>query len=169
MAGFLGARVFTTFYPHTVVETGGIHFHHFWYGLAMMAAAGWLGIVSLNPTYQRIYALIFGIGGGLIGDEVGLLLTLGNYYSELTYVFGIATIVGTSILLLLFAYGGRLKEDVLELGRGERLFHIGVAIAGLSVLAFAFEAWLLGVCVFAAGVLLAIVGFRLHKRFSLHR
>jgi hypothetical protein len=67
---------------------------------------------------------------------------------------------------LLFAYGGRLKEDVIELGSGERIFHIGVVIAGLSVLAFAFEAWLLGALIFAAGAVLALVGFRLHRRRS---
>ena len=33
IASFLIAGVFATLNPTTVVITGGIHFHHFWYGL----------------------------------------------------------------------------------------------------------------------------------------
>src|ERR1700691_4237778 len=83
MLSFFVARIFTTLHPDTVVVTGGVHFHHFWYGLTMVIVAGWLGIVSNHPVLDRVYATVFGLGGGLIGDEVGLLLTFGNYHSEL--------------------------------------------------------------------------------------
>jgi hypothetical protein len=33
---FLSARAFATLNPRTVAVTGGIHFHHFWYGLIMV-------------------------------------------------------------------------------------------------------------------------------------
>ena len=71
---FFTARIFTTINPDTVVVSGGIHFHHFWYGLAMVATAGWLGISSNHLSLRRVYAVVFGFGGGLIGDEIGLLL-----------------------------------------------------------------------------------------------
>src|SRR5271169_6019252 len=100
VVSFFGARIFTTINPDTVVVSGGVHFHHFWYGLAMVVAAGWLGIVSFHPTLNRVYATVFGLGGGLIGDEVGLLLTFGNYHSELTYVFFVAFICVVSLLLI---------------------------------------------------------------------
>jgi hypothetical protein len=79
IVAFFTARIFTTINPDTVVVSGGIHFHHFWYGLAMVATAGWLGISSNHPSLRRVYAVVFGFGGGLIGDEIGLLLTFGNY------------------------------------------------------------------------------------------
>ncbi len=169
MAGFFGARTFTTIYPHTVVVTGGIHFHHFWYGLGMVSVAGWLGIISNHPTHRRIYALVFGLGGGLIGDEIGLLLTFGNYYSQLTYIFGIGIIAGGSTLLLLLRYWNQLERDVTALGSGERLLHIGVVIAGLSVLAFSFEALLLGVGTLAAGITMASIGVWLHRKRKVPR
>ncbi len=169
MAGFFGARIFTTIYPQVVVVTGSIHFHHFWYGLGMISAAGLFGIISNHPTHRRVYALVFGLGAGLIGDEVGLLLTFGNYYSQLTYIFGIGIIAGGSTLLLLLRYWNQLERDVTVLGSGERLLHIGVVIAGLSVLAFSFEALLLGVGTLAAGVTIASVGVWLHRKRKVHR
>jgi hypothetical protein len=164
MAGFFGARIFTTLSPHTVVVTDGIHFHHFWYGLAMLAIAGGVGIGSLLPTHRRVCALVFGLGGGLIGDEVGLLLTFGNYYSQLTYVFVIGVIGGAAICLLLFTYRSKLRADVLELGSGERLVHLGVVIAGLSVLAFAFGSLFVGAVILVIGFVVAFVGWEVHQR-----
>ena len=53
----------------------------------MIVAAGGLGIVHNDPRYRRLYAVVFGLGGGLVGDEIGLLLTFGNYDSVLTLYF----------------------------------------------------------------------------------
>jgi len=39
IASFTVARLFTTFYPSTVLVTNGIHIHHFWHGLALLVSA----------------------------------------------------------------------------------------------------------------------------------
>src|SRR5208337_5407712 len=160
MVSFLVARVFTTIKPSTWVLVGGIHIHHFWYGLGLIAIAGWLGIISTQPTHRRIYALVFGLGSGLIGDEVGLLLTFGDYHSELTYVFGVGFIVVALLLLLLTSYRDRLKDDVTGLGTNERVVHIGVIVAGLSVAAFSVSAFLAGSVILVIGVAVAATGAR---------
>src|SRR5467141_3111128 len=86
LVSFFGSRLFATVCPTCVVVGSGIHFHHFWYGIGMVALTGWLAIVGKRTDrLDRAYALVYGLGLGLIGDEVGLLLTFGNYYSELTY------------------------------------------------------------------------------------
>src|SRR5271157_6543564 len=87
VTSFLVARVFATLNPSTVVVSGGIHLHHFWYGLVMIVVAGWLGIVYNRPQFVQVYAIVFGLGAGLVGDEVGLLLTFGDYNSSLTFFF----------------------------------------------------------------------------------
>src|SRR5439155_767348 len=71
LGGFFGARLFHLAFPSLVVITQGIHFHHFWYGLAMMGVAGWLGIVDNDEKFARVYAVVFGVGAGFVGDEVG--------------------------------------------------------------------------------------------------
>ncbi len=164
LASFFVARVFTTLYPTTWVVVGGLHFHHFWYGLAMVGIAGWLGIISTLPTHRRVYALVFGLGGGLIGDEMGLLLTFGNYQSGLTYVFGLGFIGFAALSLLFISYRDKLKYDVLGIRPGERLAHVGIVIAGLSVLAFSVDAALLGSVILVMGALMVVLGTWLNSR-----
>lgn len=163
LLAFFAARLFTTFWPDTVVVSGGIHFHHFWYGLGMIVAAGWLGIASNSPELDRVYALLFGLGSGLIADEIGLLLTLGDYGSELTYVFFIGALCFISLAMLTFRYREQLERD-LVLGWGERTTHVGLYILGLSALGFAFGFTAFGVVVAGAGVAFVIGGYLLRRR-----
>lgn len=164
VASFLAARVFTTFFPTTVVVTGGIHFHHFWYGLAMIVASGWLSIVSNHPQFDRVYAIVFGLGAGLVGDEVGLLLTLGNYQSGLTYEFFVAVLGTSGIAYLVARHRAELRRDLLSLGRGERLAHLGVFVAGISFVALAFDDLIVGFAVLSAGLALGVAGLVVHRR-----
>src|SRR5713101_2667117 len=101
VAGFFGARMFATLNPSVVVERSGIHFHHFWYGVIMVEAAGWLGITMNDERLDRYFAVIFGLGTGFIGDEVGLLLTFGDYSFRLAFTFFVAA-VAFIILATLF-------------------------------------------------------------------
>jgi hypothetical protein len=161
---FFAARIFTTINPDTVVVSGGVHFHHFWYGLAMMVAAGWLGIASNHPAWRRVYAVVFGFGGGLIGDEVGLLLTFGNYHSQLTYVFFIGLVCFMTIATLLSRFRANLKQDLLEMGKEEATVHVGLVITCASALPFAFDFPVAGTACALGGVALAAVGAILRSR-----
>lgn len=162
-ASFFAARVFTTINPDAVVVSSGIHFHHFWYGLVMICVAGWLGIASTRPEYDRAYALIFGLGLGLVGDETGLLLTLGDYHSELTYIVALGGIAFAGMTYLAFHYSEHIKNEVLLLGRGERLVHLGVATMAISSLALAFDYPFIGTAVLAAGLALTCFGIWFHR------
>ncbi len=160
---FFAARVFTTIYPDVVVVSSGVHFHHFWYGLAMVVAAGWLAIASNRPEYDRAYAVIFGLGLGLIGDETGLLLTFGDYHSELTYVIFVAGVTLVVMGLLAARYWPLVKEEVVRLGSGERAVHIGIAVCAVSFLAFAFDQLLAGALLLALGLAVGVVGAWVHR------
>ena len=146
------------------METGGIHFHHFWYGLIMVLAAGWLGIASKPSIYRRIYAIIFGLGAGLIGDEVGLLLTFGNYFAEPTYVVFIAGVSVAALAVLIFGFKQQVSYDVLTLKRAEQLLYVGVVVSGLSALAFSVGQLGVGAAILAIGIAIAGVGVWLHRR-----
>ena len=163
VASFFIARIFTTVNPDVVVVSSGIHFHHFWYGLIMICVAGWLGIASTKPEYDRIYALVFGLGLGLIGDETGLLLTLGDYHSELTYVVILGGIAFAGMAYLAFRYSGHIKNEVLLLDRGERIVHLGIGAIAVSSLAFAFDHLFIGAVVLATGLTLSCAGTWLHR------
>lgn len=156
VASFFGSRLFATLFPTTVVTQGGIHFHHFWYGLALMSVAGWMGIAWRNERLYRIYALIYGLGAGFVGDEIGLLLTLGNYQSELTYQFFIAAISFIIIATLFLRYRSQLQTELLKLSLPERVFMVGAYLTGFSIF-FLF----LSSGVSLIGIPLALVGLGL--------
>jgi len=131
----------------------------------MIATAGWLGIAwRRGARLDQIYAIVYGVGAGLIGDETGLLLTGGNYLSPLTFNFFIGAVSFAILLILLSRYGDRLKSDISTLGRGEVLAYSGIFIAGISTVLFATTFNLLGVVVAVLGLALIIMGVARHRR-----
>jgi len=165
LGGFFGARLFHLAFPGLMIITSqGIHFHHFWYGLTMMGVAGWLGIVDNDEKFSRVYAVVFGVGAGFVGDEVGLLLTGDDYYSELTFEFLIAALAFIILVGLMIRYRRQILEEVFQLSRGERLTHVGVFLIGFSAIMFAFDTLELGVPLILVGVALFVWGHRREHR-----
>ena len=161
MLSFFGSRAFATACPTCVVVGSGIHFHHFWYGIEMIAIVGWLAIAGWRTErLDRAYALVYGLGLGLIGDEVGLLLTFGNYYSELTYEIFVGALGLIILGIVVVRFGERLKRDLVGLGPWETVFLAGIFLAGFSTLFFAFDQVLVGTPLALAGILATIFGFR---------
>jgi hypothetical protein len=163
MAGFFGARLVATLTGVTIVR-GGIHFHHFWYGLAMVVVTGWLGIAITTDRLGRLLAAIFGLGVGLIGDEVGLLLTFGDYQSELTSWFFAGAVSSIVLLTLVLRFRDQLEKDVFGVGGKEHLTHLGVFLAVFSSVFFAFNSLVLGSALLGFGLLLFLTGAILERR-----
>lgn len=165
-AGFFGARAFHMAFPDLVVIAEGVHFHHFWYGLIMMGVAGWLGIAENDSRYNRIYAVVFGLGAGFVGDEVGLLLTFGDYYSTLTFDFFIAAVAAIVLVALLLRYWKEIESDILRASARERLTQVGIFLIGFSTFFFAFAIPAAGATCLILGVLLLLAGFTMHRRIT---
>ncbi len=169
LVSFFGSRAFATLFPTTVVVQSGIHLHHFWYGLALMSAAGWMGIAWRNERLYRFYALIYGLGAGFVGDEIGLLLTLGNYQSELTYQFFIAAMAFVIIATLLLRYRAQLEAELLKLSVRERVFMIGAYLVGFSVFFIFLSSGvnLIGIPIALAGLSLIVYTYARRRRARL--
>jgi hypothetical protein len=163
-AGFFGARIFHLAFPSAMIITQGVHFHHFWYGLAMMGVAGWLGISENDERFNRIYAVVFGLGAGFVGDEVGLLLTFGDYYSTLTSDFFVAAVAVILLITLLTRYWKEIERDVLRANTRDRLVHVGIFLVGFSSIFFAFTMPSIGVPILILGVLLPLAAHLLRRR-----
>ncbi len=164
VASFLGARLFATLNPTVVVVRGGIHFHHFWYGLAMVVSTGWLGISLSDQRWHHDLAIIFGLGAGLIGDEVGLLLTFGDYTSNLTEIFFVAAIAFIILVTLLSRGREHIEKEVVNISRRERLTQIGVFIGAFSVIFFAVDEWEIGLAALGLGILVFVWGYERERR-----
>jgi hypothetical protein len=166
ISAFAIARAFSSFYPQTILEISGFHIHHFWYGLIMIVIGGWLGISVENERINRVAAILYGAGGGIIGDEVGLLLTFGNYWTEVTYTFVIIFIAFASALILLFKYSKTITTEFTQFLRSNVSLYLGVFLAAVSVAFISQTNNLTVIAVFSAlailGVLIILTSF-IHK------
>ena len=153
---FFGSRLFATLNPNIVIQQQGIHFHHFWYGIALMGIAGWLAITWKSERLDRAYAVMYGLGAGFIGDEVGLLLTLNNYQSELTYDFFIGAISASTLILLVIRYRSLLRKEVSYLMTREGLALLGVFVTGFSFILFAFGSLSFGTPLALVGIIVIL-------------
>jgi len=79
----------------------GYHIHHFYFGIILIAIAGWLSLVKYSKIKIERVAVLYGIGLGLLMDEIGLLLTWGDYYSGLSYLLSLF-LLGLFLSILFF-------------------------------------------------------------------
>ena len=133
IASFVVTRTFTTLNPDIVLVSSGIHIHHFWFGLVLQAIGGWLGISYNDERINRLAAILFGAGGGLIGDEVGLLLTFGNYWSEITYTLIIMFLAIASTSILIIRYSKTITTELTHFLRSNASLYFGVFLAVVSI------------------------------------
>ena len=79
----------SNFYIGKNIIIFGYHIHHFYFGIFLICIAGWLAIMGNTYLSKNKLAVIYGTGLGLFMDEIGLLLTEGNYFSSLSYLLGV--------------------------------------------------------------------------------
>ncbi|MCF7886551.1 MAG: hypothetical protein K9M80_08650 [Candidatus Marinimicrobia bacterium] len=92
----------------------GHHIHHFYIGILLISIAGWFAIVESKQLSKKLIAVMYGIGLGLFLDEIGLLLTWGDYFSGVTYMLSILTF-GIFINIVFFSrFWSSLKEELLS-------------------------------------------------------
>jgi hypothetical protein len=133
IASFAAARTFTTLCPKVVLVAGELHIHHFWYGMLMMAIGGWLGISYNDTRIDRLAAVIFGAGGGLIGDEAGLLLTFENYWTGLTYTIVTGFLAAMFILFLIARYSKSIVTEFASFTSSSAGLYLGVFLVTISI------------------------------------
>lgn len=132
VASFVIARVFTTI-SGVVLRGAGFHIHHFWYGIILLAVGGWLGISYDDERIVRLAAVLYGAGGGLIGDEVGLLLTFGNYTTGITYTIVVIFLAIVSAVILFKRYSRAISTEIRGFTRSRASFYFGIILAVVSI------------------------------------
>src|SRR5271157_3000864 len=131
IASFAVARTFTSIDPNAVLQRGDLHIHHFWFGIILLAIGGWLGISYSEERIVRFAAVIYGAGGGLIGDEVGLLLK-GNYWTGITYTVLVAFLAFAFTALLFVRYSKEILAEIEAFTARRVSFYFGVILAVVS-------------------------------------
>ena len=129
----------------------------------MVVVTGWLGIV-ITTDRVRLLAPIFGLGVGLIGDEVGVLLTFGDYQSEITAWFFVGSISAIILVTLSLRYRGQLEKDIFGVSGEEHLTHVGIFLAVFSSIFFAFNSLVPGSLFAGLGMAIFVLGELLERR-----
>jgi hypothetical protein len=164
---FIVARTFTSFYPNIVLVSGGLHIHHFWFGMFLLAVGGWLGITYNDKEIDMLAAILYGVGGGLIVDEVGLLLTFLDYWSGLTWTFMIVLLASVFVLILFSRYRKKILEELHDFISSKASFYFGVFLAAVSIAFIAETRHILVTAVSAvltATAILIILAFLIHRK-----
>ena len=161
---FAVIRAFTMLSPSSTFSLFGFHIHHFWYGLILLLVAGWVGITCKGQLVDEFAAVVFGAGGALVGDEVGILLTFNgkDYWSGVSYTT--IMIIVTSVLIIAFfaRYSRTMLKDFGALARNRRGFYAGIL---LTVVSLAFLIDTNNIFVIAVSSVFAAVGCALLVSF----
>jgi hypothetical protein len=110
---FIGARVFSHFWPDIYIPWAGIHVHHFAYGFFILAIAGYLALVFSGPRAKYWISLLHGFGLGLAFDEFGIWLHLKDDDPARWGYDGFVIIAGIIFLLLSAKYGFNFVKNHL--------------------------------------------------------
>ncbi|MFW6007495.1 MAG: hypothetical protein ACOC4G_11300 [Bacillota bacterium] len=103
-----------SFYIGSNVILFGYHIHHFYFGILLIFIAGGMAITGSEMFSRKQLAVFYGIGLGLFMDEIGLLLTWGDYWSRLSYILTLF-LGGIFLNIVFFPYfWGEVKENMKE-------------------------------------------------------
>lgn len=98
MATFIVLRTVIYFWPGIGIEIGGIHVHHFTWGILILGVAGFWALCTESARMRYILALSWGSGAGFVLDEFYPWLHL----DDAAYLFSRynAVIYGAAVLLV---------------------------------------------------------------------
>lgn len=84
------------------VVLGGYHIHHIAYGIALVSLSAWLAINYWSKSVARISSILYGLGLGLIVDELGFIIGGMKPYQGDTEVFYV--VIGVIAVLASIVY-----------------------------------------------------------------
>ncbi len=92
----------------------GYHIHHFYTGILLICVSGWMAINETKLLSRRQLAIMYGAGLGLFFDEIGLLLTWGDYYSHLSYLLSLFMIGLFANIIYFSRFWQAVKENIAK-------------------------------------------------------
>lgn len=78
------------------VQAGGVHLHHYLWGILLLALIGAAGLGNRSPGVRKAMGLAYGVGLALVVDEAALLIQLEDVYWD---TFGWVS-VGIAVALI---------------------------------------------------------------------
>ena len=105
---FAGSRIISHLDPQFFLHiVPGVHVHHFTYGIIIMAASGYLALVSHSGRHKYLVALLHGMGLGLAFDEFGIWLRLSDNSAARFSYDGVVILIALFFLMISAESGSR--------------------------------------------------------------
>jgi hypothetical protein len=108
--------------PFGDVVTGGVHIHHYVWGVALLLVVGFVSLVVDSPRYNPLLGVLFGVATALVLDEFALLLNLRDVYwtqeGRVSVDVALGTIAVAAVYFTGRAFWRRLGHEVWAWMRG---------------------------------------------------
>ena len=99
---------------HNIVASGGLHIHHFVWGILILLIVGFLGITFWSPRLHGWLAPLYGIGAALVVDEFALWLNLRDVYWAREGRISVDVAILIAALLGLYYAANRFWRQVIK-------------------------------------------------------
>ncbi|MFD3515745.1 hypothetical protein [Streptomyces sp. NPDC058657] len=99
------------------VQAGGVHLHHYVWGILLLALAGAVGLVHRSACTRAWTGLAYGVGLALIVDEAALLISLEDVYWDteggisIALALAVIAVAGSVLVFTRGRHGSRRKES----------------------------------------------------------
>ncbi|MFC8286754.1 hypothetical protein ACFW6N_08890 [Streptomyces cyaneofuscatus] len=100
------------------VQAGGVHIHHYVWGILLLAVVGVAGLVQRSARARAWMGLAYGVGMALIIDEAALLISLEDVYWDTEGWVSIALAIAVIALV-----GGVLAVTRGRQGSNQDYYH----------------------------------------------
>lgn len=110
--------------PWGDVVAGGLHIHHYVWGVVLLLAVGLVSLIVDSPRYNPWLGLVYGAASALVVDEFALLLNLRDVYwtteGRISVDLALGLIALAAVYFAATSFWRRLGHEVVAWARALR-------------------------------------------------
>jgi hypothetical protein len=110
--------------PWGDIVTGGVHLHHYVWGVGLLLVVGMVSLIVDSPRYNPLLGVLYGVATALVVDEFALLLNLRDVYwtkeGRVSVDIALCTIAVAAVYFTAKAFWRRLGHELVRWIRGVR-------------------------------------------------
>jgi len=110
--------------PWGNVVAGGLHIHHYVWGVLLLLVVGLVSLIVDSPRYNPWLGLLYGVAAALVIDEFALLLNLRDVYwsneGRLSVDLALGLMAVAAVYFAATSFWRRLGHEVVQWVRGGR-------------------------------------------------
>jgi hypothetical protein len=114
--------------PWGDIVTGGVHLHHYVWGVGLLLVVGMVSLIVDSPRYNPLLGVLYGAATALVVDEFALLLNLRDVYwakeGRVSVDIALSTIAVAAVYFTAKAFWQRLGHELVRWIRDVRSHHV---------------------------------------------